>query len=266
MFGFSLFLLMGVIVGVLAGLLGIGGGIIMVPFLAYIFNTLGMPQALLMHMAESTALATLAITTFTAVIVQQKKKNIRWDIFRSLSFSIIPGTVLGALVASFLPNHVLKILFGLFVSVIAIHLFFNQKQPLKEPEIKQRSRRWVEITAGFVIGIIAGMLGIGGGIFIVPLLLRFGLTAHNATATSVACACLLSIVGTISYIATGWNVADLPQGTTGFVYWPAVLGMGLASIFFVPLGTKLASLLSGKALIRIFAIFLFIVGLMMLLS
>lgn len=251
-------------VGVLAGLLGIGGGVVIVPSLAYVFTNVGLPQAVIMHMAESTALAAITLPTLTAVIVQQRKKAIRWDIFRSLSIGIILGTMIGAASASLLSSQTLKILFGLFISAVAMHMFFSKKQEFVDSY--KQPKGGTGILAGFLVGAVSGMLGIGGGIFVVPILLRFGLSAHNAAATSSACALMLSIVGTLSYIATGWNISGLPPGSSGYVYWPAVLGIGLASIIFVPLGTKLASLLSGKTLIRIFAGFLLLVGILMVLG
>lgn len=251
-------------VGVFAGLLGIGGGIIIVPSLAYVLVHTGIPETLIMHMAESTALAAITFSTFTAVLVQHRKKAIRWDIFRSLAIGIVIGAMLGAASASLLPNDVLKILFGIFISLVAIHMFFTKKESVTDSF--RHPHLWIKIIAGFLVGVFSGMLGIGGGIFVVPILLRFGLSAHTAAATSSACALLLSIVGTVSFIATGWNVAGLPSAATGYVYWPAVLGIGLASVISVPLGAKLADVLSGKALIRFFAVFLFLVGVLMLLG
>lgn len=264
MFEFSLYLAAGTITGLLAGLLGIGGGVIIVPSLAYIFTYIGIPEKGIMHMAESTALAAIILTTLTAVMVQQRKKAIRWDIFRSLSIGIILGTIAGAAIASSLPNHTLKILFGVFISLVAMHMLLTKKSEFADEEKNPTFTH--KVIAGFLVGGISGMLGIGGGVFIVPILLRFGLSAHNAAATSSACALLLSIVGTLSYMVAGWNVTELPFGTTGYVYWPAVLAIGFTSVIFVPFGTKIAHLLSGKALLRLFAVFLLFVGLTMLLS
>ncbi len=264
MFEFSLYLLTGLVTGVLAGLLGIGGGVIIVPTLLYIFTYVQMPQWAIMHMAESTALAAIILTTLMAVVIQQRHHNIRWDIFRRLSLGIVVGTTLGAAIASLLPNNILKILFGVFISLISIHMLFSRKHETIKSD--QYSPPWIEITSGFLVGGVSGMLGIGGGVFIVPILLRFGLSAHSAAATSSACALLLSLVGTLSYMIAGWQVTGLPHESTGFVYWPAVLGIALTSVIFVPLGTKLANRLSGKTLIRIFALFLLLVGLRMLIS
>lgn len=261
---FLLYLIMGSIAGILAGLFGIGGGVIVVPSLAQIFAYDGLPNSIVMHMAAGTSLASIIFTMAAAVFTHYKRKTIVWSTVWQLAPGIIIGTILGAYMASILSTYILKIIFALFVIITAIHLFFSSKQTGKTERALPSS--YIQITAGLFIGLMAGLLGVGGGIVAVPILLRFGLPMHSAAATSAMCALVLSIVGTISFIVTGWHVIDLPLGSTGFVYWPAALAVAITAMIFAPLGAKLAQRLSGNVLKRCFAILLLIIGITMLIK
>lgn len=259
----SLYILVGAVTGLLAGLFGIGGGVIIVPGLVYTFNHVGIDQLVLMHMAESTSLAVIILTTLVAVLAQHRKGNILWNVFYRLVPGIVLGSVMGSLIASVLSSHVLRIIFGFFVIVTAIRMLI----PTQLKELHEHPHKWpIQLGAGLAIGGLSGMLGIGGGVFTVPVLLYFGLPVHNATATSSACALLLGCVGTIAFMVTGWGISGLPVGSTGYVYWPAVLGVAFASMIFVPLGIKFAQHLSSAMLKRIFAVILILVGIDMLLG
>lgn len=262
--GVVLYIVTGAVTGLLAGLLGVGGGIVVVPSLAYIYRYLDMPSFAIMHMAVSTSLAAMIFTTAVAVILQHRRGNIVWSTFYRLAPGIVLGTVFGAYIASSLPTHLLKLLFGAFMVLIAARMLFKLLFPKPEEIEPAPPALIVQLITGLFIGLISGMLGIGGGAITVPVLLYFGLSPHKSAATSSICAFLLSIVGTISFIITGWSLTGLPAGSTGYVYWPAALSIALASILFVPLGAKLARKLSGDALKRIFSIFLLLVGLDML--
>jgi hypothetical protein len=252
------YLLTGAGAGILAGLLGIGGGAIVVPALAWIFAQETIPTNAIMHVATSTSLAAMIFTTLVATITQQRKKAIQWHLVKQLAIGIIVGTISGVYLANYLSGHVLKLLFGVFMLVVASKLFIGKKateKKLIDPNI------YFQFLAGFFVGGLSGLLGIGGGVFMVPILLGFGLTTHQATGTSSICALLLSIIGTIGFIISGWHLHILPPGvSTGYIYWPAALSVAVASILFVPLGTKLAYTISTTALKRIFAIFLFLTG------
>jgi len=263
MLGIAFYIGLGVLAGFLAGLLGIGGGVIIVPGLAYVFSLVGMPANAVMHMATSTSLAAIVFTTLTAVVTQHLKRAIVWSVFWQLAPGIITGTLLGTLLANALSNHLLRLLFGIFVGLTALHLlFFSHSKTITE--YQHPLNRWLVIVGGVIIGGCSGLLGVGGGVFAVPILLRLRLTIHQAAATSSACAFLLSLVGTLSYMITGWHLTGLPLGSTGYVYWPAVLAIALSSIPLVPLGTKLAQHLSADVLIRVFAIFLLLITVDML--
>ncbi|MDQ8039455.1 MAG: sulfite exporter TauE/SafE family protein, partial [Rickettsiella sp.] len=163
-----------------------------------------------------------------------------------------------ALVALLLSTQVLKLLFSLFLFSIAFKIFFNKNKPESKEKIKLTLLK--KCSLGFFIGIISGLLGIGGGAISVPIFLRLGLSTHHAIATSSACVLLLAIIGAFTFTLTGLHVQDLPVGSGGFVYWPAVIGVSIGSMVVVPLGTRLGKRLPGYHLRKIFAIFLLVVG------
>ncbi len=257
-----LFLITGSVTGLLAGLLGVGGGVVVVPSLAYIFNYMGMPHNAIMHMAASTSLAAMIFTTLMAVIAQQKRKMINWAVFRTLAPAIVIGTILGTSIASLLPSHVLKIIFGLFMFFIAVRMLLQKKQ--SEEMTRPLPHLYIQYGAGFAVGALSGMLGIGGGALTIPILLQFGLPAHQSAATSSACALLLSVIGTLSFMILGWYEPPA-TGVASYVNWTAAILIAITSMIFVPLGTRLAGRLSGHHLKQVFAVFLLLVGLDMLL-
>lgn len=255
--GTLLYIVLGSTSGFLAGLLGIGGGVIVVPGLAYIFSLLHFDPTVIMHMAAGTSLGAIIFTMLVAVLTHRKRNTIEWNIVWRLLPGFAIGAILGALLAADLPTKILKIIFAIFLVAIAVKLFLQKKSEDVEPVAP---KLWVQWLAGIAIGISAGLLGVGGGVLAIPILLRFGLKPHNAAATSSACSLFLSIVGTLSFIAVGWHDPALPVGSTGYVYWPAVLGIAVFSSLLVPLGANLARRLSGDALQRIFAVFLLIIA------
>lgn len=262
---FLFYVIIGLLAGFLSGLLGIGGGTILVPGLLAIFSHAPLiPKQLQMHMATSTALASIMFTSLIAVYHQQRSFSINWSLFRQLVPGMLIGIVSGALIALWLSTHALKLLFSLFLFSVAFKLFFHKSPDVKkEIIILNPLKKWV---IGFFIGIISGLLGIGGGAVAVPVFLRLGLSTHNAIATSSVCVLLLAIVGTITFTLTGLHANDLPSGSMGFVYWPAVFGISVGSVVMVPLATRLGKQTSGYLLRRFFSLFLFILGISLLIS
>lgn len=256
------YILTGAFTGILAGLLGIGGGVILVPALLYLFTYNNLPTHNIMHMATSTSLAAVTLTTFTAMVAHHLNKAVDWPTFKHLAPGIIAGTILGSVIGSSLPSNILRGLFGVFIVLIAIHMILQKKPTAKT--FRPAHTKWY-LTGGVSVGALSATLGVGGGIFIVPMLLRFGLSVHQAAATSSACAFLLSFIGTISFMIIGWHNTGLPSGNIGYVYWPAAAIIALVSAIFVPFGTRLAGYLSGAVLQKVFAVFLFVVGVDMIL-
>lgn len=258
----ALYLLIGTFAGFLAGLLGIGGGVIIVPALANIFAYIHIPPETIMHMAASTSLTTVIFSSAIAVISQHRNHTINWPLFRQLAIGITLGTVSGAISANLLPGQTLKMLFAIFMLFISIKLLLNPKTTTnKKLELGKIS----QTVIGMLIGFLSGLLGIGGGVISIPIFLRLGMTPHTAAGTSSACVLLLAIVGAISFMLTGAPHDEyLPAGSTGYIYWPAVICIAAASMVFVPLGTKLARKLPGHILKKVFAGFLLLVAVEML--
>jgi uncharacterized protein len=259
---FLFYILIGAIAGFLSGLLGIGGGTILVPGLLAVFSHAGFPVYLQMHLATSTALASIIFSSFIAVIQQQRSFSINWVLFRQLTPGMIVGIVIGALVALLLSTKLLKVLFGLFLFSVAYKTFFNRDRK-KETISLNSFKKWF---IGCSIGLISGLLGIGGGTIAVPIFLRLGLSTHHAIATSSACVLLLTVLGALTFTLTGFHAKNLPMGSVGFVYWPAVIGVSIGSMAVVPLGTRVGKHISGYRLRKIFALFLLVVGITILTS
>ena len=154
------------------------------------------------------------------------------------------------------------LLFSLFLFSVAFKLYFHRSPSIKKEIILLNTiKKW---SIGFFIGIISGLLGLGGGAISVPVFLRLGMSTHHAIATSSACVLLLAILGAITFTLTGLHANNLPSGSVGFVYWPAVLGISIGSVLFVPIGTGLGKRIAGNILRRFFALFLFILGITLL--
>jgi uncharacterized protein len=259
---FLFYILIGLVAGFLSGLLGIGGGTVLVPGLLLAFSHIGLPTQLQMHLATSTALASIIFSSFLAVFHQQRSFAINWPLFRQLAPGMIVGIVAGGLIALLLSTQALKLLFSLFLFTVALKILFNKNQSIKKEAISLTLfKRW---AVGFCIGIISGLLGIGGGAIAVPIFLRLGLSTHHAIATSSACVLLLAVIGALTFTFTGLHAQNLPAGSGGFVYWPAVIAISIGSMVVVPLGTRLGKRLPGHHLRKIFAVFLLVVGITLL--
>jgi len=257
------YLLTGVVSGVLAGLLGIGGGLIIVPALAYLLPLSNIAPQHVMHLAVGTSLAVVVVTAISSATAHHKKGTVNWALWRVLSPGLIAGTSTGAFIADQLSGHSLRLFFVVFEVLVAIQLVLGkQAQPAtREPPF------YISFIAAFLIGIVCAFAGVGGGIMIVPLLIWMKLTIKQAVSTSAACGVPIAIAGTIGYMVTGLDVpVALPQWTTGFVYWPAFLGISIPSVFFAPYGAKLAHALPAKTLRQVFATFLVVLAVLMLLK
>lgn len=252
-----LYLLLGAAAGVLAGLFGVGGGIIIVPVLVLSFTSHGIAPEILTHLAVGTSLATIVFTSINSTLEHHRRGAVRWPLFRWLTLGIVLGTVLGALTAAAIKGEWLQKIIGTFAVVIAIQLALD---------LKPRASRDVPgkpglTAAGGVIGWASAIFGIGGGSLTVPFLVWRSVPMQQAVATSAACGLPIAIAGALSFIWTGWGNPQLPQWSLGFVYLPGLLGIALTSMFFARIGARLAHRLSPRLLKRLFALLLFSVGL-----
>lgn len=246
----------GVLSGLLAGLLGLGGGIVVVPALIWLFTQAGFVADWVSHLAVGTSLATIVGTGSASAYSHHRRAAVRWDLFRRLALWILLGAVIGSLVAGVLEEGWLRRIFALFLIYVGVRM------------LAQRARsasRGLPGTvglglAGIGIGSLSALVGIGGGTLTVPFLGRSGLDMRAAVATASACGLPIAVAGTLGFLATGWGREGLPAGATGFVYWPAVAGILLTSVPSAPLGARLAHTLPMPALKRIFALLVLIVA------
>ncbi len=251
--------MIGILAGVLGGLLGIGGGIITVPCLLYLFHLLDFPQPFIMHMAIATSLAAMIFNTAASTWAHNKRKHVLWSIFIKCIPGLILGSILGAFVATLLSTSILEICFGLFLCALAIY-FYRQKAIIEGTHKLPPSLLFNGLTG--LIGMISNMLGIGGGSLTVPLLTSFKIRDKSAIGTSSAITCITTICGTFSYMILGR--ADLPSEPLGLINLPAFFIVGIAAVCFAPVGVKLTTQLNPQKTRRIFSIVLALTGLSLL--
>jgi hypothetical protein len=257
---FILYLSLGAFAGVMAGLLGVGGGLIIVPALVAIWAASGVQSAHVMHLAVGTSLATIVLTSISSVRAHHVHGAVAWPVFWRLAPGIVVGAALGAGLAAGLPGAVLKKFFGVFELAVAVQLSLG----LRPKAERGLPGPFGVSAAGGVIGVISAILGIGGGTLTVPFLTWCGVSIQKAVATSAACGLPIAVAGSLAYVAMGWNVAGLPAAAAGYVYIPALAGVAAASVLSAPLGARLAHRLSATALKRVFAVFLAALGVWML--
>lgn len=256
----AVYVLVGACAGLIAGMLGLGGGVVIVPALALTFTLLGLPDAVLMHLAVGTSLAAIVPTSASSTLAHARRGAVDWGLAGALLPGLVPGAVLGATLADRLPSATLARIFAVFVIAVAVQIFMGANAPGRRP----LPRRAVMTAWGGVIGAASTVLGIGGGSLTVPLLGYCKVPMTRAVATSSACGLALGLVGAVSFTIAGAGHADLPPGATGYVYWPAFAGIVAASVTTAPLGARLAHRLPTVVLKRIFALVLAGTGIWML--
>jgi len=256
-----IYLLVGGIAGVIAGLFGVGGGLIVVPALAYIFHQLGVTTSSLMQLAVGTSLAVIIVTGSSSVFAHHKHGAVQWQLFVKMAPFIVLGSLLGAYIASRIASDQLKIVFGVVEVLIAMQMYFEFR-----PEAKRVLPKLPGLAGvSSAIGMISAVVGIGGGTMMVPFLTWCNVNIHKAVATSAACGLPIAVAGTIGFMLLVPAGNDLPSGAIGFVYWPAFFGIAIASVVAAPVGARLAHQLSTHKLRKLFALFLLLIGLTMLL-
>ena len=247
--------------GFLAGLLGIGGGMLMVPFITIIMGHRGAPADLSVKMAIATSMATIIFTSVSSVRAHHKRGAVRWDIVTRLAPGIVIGSLAGSLgVFALLKGQALAIFFALFVGFSATQMFRNKKP---EPS-RQMPGTAGQLAAGGSIGFVSGLVGAGGGFISVPFMTWCNVAIHNAVATSAALGFPIAVANVAGYIVGGRGVTGLPEGAFGYIWLPALVVIALCSVFTAPLGAKAAHSLPVKRLKRIFASILYVLGAYML--
>ncbi len=257
-----LYLALGAFAGVMAGMLGVGGGLIIVPVLAWIFGRQQVSDALIMHLAIGTSLASIVVTSISSVRAHHRRGAVLWPAFWRLTPGIVIGAWLGAAVADVLSSAALTKIFAVFVLMVSAQMAFGAKPA---PQRELPGAAGMAVTGG-VIGALSAIVGIGGGSLTVPFLIWCNIHMRQAVATSAACGLPIALAGALGFIVTGFNAADLPAWSLGYVYGPALIGVAFASMLTAPLGAKLAHTLPTDSLKKVFAAFLAVIGTKMLLG
>ncbi len=252
---------LGVGTGFLAGLLGIGGGMLMVPFLTIILSARGVPADLTVKMAIATSMATIIFTSVSSVRAHHKRGAVRWDIVKRLAPGVVLGSAIGSLgVFAVLKGSVLAIVFGLFVGFSATQMFLGKKPAAS----RQLPGTAGTVAAGGVIGFVSGLVGAGGGFISVPFMAWCNVAIHNAVATSAALGFPIAVANVLGYVAAGAKLDNLPPYALGYIWLPGLVVIALGSVLTAPLGARAAHALPVDRLKRVFGSILYLLAAYML--
>jgi len=254
------YLAIGVTVGFLAGLFGVGGGMIMVPMLVFVFTAKGFPAEHMMHLSLATSMATIVFTSFSSVLAHNRHGAVDWHIAKAMAPGIVVGALAATLIAGFIPTRPLAIAFTVFMFYAAARMFF---------EVKPKPSRKLPSAAGLFgvgsgIGALSSVLAAGGAFLSIPFLTRCNVPLKRAVGTAAANGFPIAAAGTAGYVLNGLRVDALPDGSLGFVYLPALALIVLASMPVAPLGARLAHRWPVRRLRIVFALMLLAIALRML--
>jgi uncharacterized protein len=243
----------GLFIGYCAGLLGIGGGMMMVPVVMWVLEGKGVPQAHVVKMAVATSLATICLTSISSVRAHHRRGAVLWPVALALAPGILIGSMLGAQLAVALPAKVLTTLFAVFISYSATQMLLNKKP---KPG-RQLPGPVGMLGMGSLIGGLSSMVGAGGAFVSVPFMTACNIVIHQAVATSAALGFPIALAGAAGYVWAGWNLPGMPPGALGYLYLPGLLAIALGSILTAPLGARTAHGMDIVPLKRLFAVFLY---------
>jgi uncharacterized protein len=242
--------LLGTGTGFLAGLIGIGGGMVLVPFLTLMLSNRGVPSNLSVKMAIATSMATIVFTSIASVRAHHKRGAVRWDIVQSMAPGIVAGSMLASLgVFSVLKGNVLALIFSAFVAFSASQMIIDKK-PAASREMPGSMGR---LGSGGCIGFLSGLVGAGGGFISVPFMTWCNVNMRNAVATSAALGFPIALTNVAGYMFAGQGATDLPAGSFGYIWTPALAVIAACSVFTAPLGARAAHALPVSRLKRIFS-------------
>lgn len=254
--------LIGIVVGFLSGLLGIGGGLIIVPALIYLLPLLDLPMDVVLPLALGTSLCSIVVTSSAATLSHYKNSNIPWPLTKKFIVAISLGSLSGALVADLLSVIVLKTIFAVAVSTLALYMLLSVRVVKTWPLPNDAA---IFIIA-YACGVLASLMGISGAVILIPILTIFGVSVRHAIGLATMCGALVAAFGSAGYIISGIGVNELPPWSMGYVYLPALISIVITSTFFAPFGVRYANKLPVKTLKRLFSFFLLIVALKMIFS
>lgn len=247
-------MLLGAFGGFAAGLLGIGGGMLLVPFMIMLFPMVGMPESIMVHTAIATSMSIILFTSLSSTRAHHRKGAIRWDIVAVLAPGIIVGGLLsGGAAFSYIDPAWLSLVFASFVAYSAARMMWGR------PPAPERSMPGKLGTSamGVVIGFASGLVGAGGGFLSVPFMVRGNVPIHNAVATSAALGFFIALANSVGYVVSGSAVDTGVPGMFGYIHVPTLLGIVVVSMLTAPLGAKCAHGLPMSSLKKVFALLLF---------
>lgn len=260
MLSLLLYPLFGALAGVVAGLLGVGGGIVIVPVLVFLFSLQGFPAQHIMQMALGTSLGSIMFTSVSSFMAHHRRGAVHWHIVRAITPGILVGTFAGAYLAAALSSGFLKAFFACFLYYVAAQMLLG---------LKPKGARRLPGAAGMFgvgggIGVVSSLVGIGGGTLSVPFMTWCGVPMREAIGTSAAIGFPIAVAGTLGYVVNGLSVPDLPAWSLGYLSLPGLFGIAVFSMLTAPYGAKLAHRLPVATLKRIFAAFLLVIASKML--
>lgn len=257
-----IFLATGAGAGVLAGLFGVGGGLIMVPALAFVLHASGVPEAIYMQVAIGTSLAVISATSISSTLAHQRRGGVDWRVLLRFAPGLAIGAIVGAYAADALSGDALRRLVGGGALLVALRMLLSRDKP---QEVERMRAGAVELSlSGGIIGLLSSLVGIGGGSLTVPYLSARGLAMHRAVGTAAACGVPIAWAGALGFILAGDDASGVPAPHLGYVSLSAFAALAVASVACAPLGAKLAHALPPLLLKRAFAALLIIVGVRML--
>jgi uncharacterized membrane protein YfcA len=244
---------LGMVAGFLAGLLGIGGGMMMVPFMVMILTAKGYPAEYTVKMAVATSLATICFTSLSSVRAHHRRGAVLWPIVRLLAPGILLGSMIGAQLAVALPGKILGIFFSVFVAYSATRIFINPKPKAAHGMPGPLGT----FSMGGLIGLMSSLVGAGGAFISVPFMTWCNVKIHDAVGTSAALGFPVALAGTLGYLWAGRDLPQLAPGSVGYLYLPGLVVISLASMAMAPLGARTAHRMDIRPLRKVFAVFLY---------
>jgi uncharacterized membrane protein YfcA len=251
----------GVFAGLLAGLLGVGGGIVIVPVLYFLFQSFDVSPQSAMLIATATSLATIVPTSLSAIKSHHKKGNVDFNLLKSWGVYILIGVIIGSLLVTEYGGQWLSVLFGVVASLSALNMLFRASKTSEADSLPGKIGQRIIASC---IGFFSAMVGIGGGTFSVPILTAYRYPAHKAVGTAAGIGLIISLPAAMTMLTFGVTPDDAPIGTYGLVNLLGFLCIVPLTVVFAPIGAKLASIMDAKLLKKVFAVVLLITGLRML--
>jgi len=259
---YLMYSLVGAVAGLLGGLLGIGGGLIIVPMLVACFGWQGFSESCVMHTALGTSMASIMFTSVSSSLAHHRRGSVAWVVVRRAALGILCGTFLGTCFVAQVPTRMLKVVFVVFLVGVAVQMVLGGK-PKPTRELPGRGGLFL---GGSGVGLISSLVGIGGGTMSVPLMVWHNIPLKTAIGTSAALGFPIAVAGTVGYLYNGLGAPNRPDYAIGYVYLPALAGIALLSIATAPLGAMLAHALPVDKLKKVFAVLLAVIAVRMLLG